>query len=97
METAPGGVESSELGTSSSVAVCGVVTPTRRGLPVGGTRGASSISKKIQTVSWMGWGGEGKNHLIKNHVLGDHKVISGEVKAAITFMVVRIAEEDIEC
>jgi hypothetical protein len=45
----------------------------------------------------MGWGGEGKNHLIKNHMSGDHEAISGEVKATIAFMMVKIAEEDTEC
>jgi hypothetical protein len=42
----------------------------------------------------MGRGGEGKNHLIKDHVLGDHEAISVEIKTAIAFMVVGIAEED---
>jgi hypothetical protein len=97
VETAPGGVESSELGTSSSVAARGAVDPARRGVLMGGTTGASSVSKKIQIVSWMGRGGEGKNRLIKNHVSGDHEAISGEVEAAIAFMVVRIAEEDTRC
>jgi hypothetical protein len=41
----------------------------------------------------MGRGSEGKSRLIKNHVSGDHKAISGEIKAAIAFIVVRIPEE----
>jgi hypothetical protein len=45
----------------------------------------------------MGRGSEGKTHLIKDNVSGDHKVISGEINAAIAFMVVGIAEEDITC
>jgi hypothetical protein len=45
----------------------------------------------------MGRGGEGKNHLIKNHMSKDHEAISGEVKAAIAFMVVEIVEEDTKC
>jgi hypothetical protein len=45
----------------------------------------------------MGRGGEGKNRLIKDHVLGDHETISGEIMAAIAFMVVRISEEDTTC
>jgi hypothetical protein len=42
-------------------------------------------------------GSEGKNHIIKNYMSGDHEATSGEVKTVIAFMVVGIAEEDIEC
>jgi hypothetical protein len=41
-----GGAESCELGTSWSVAVCGAVGPARMGVPMGGTIGVSSESKK---------------------------------------------------
>jgi hypothetical protein len=46
-----GGGESSELGTSSSMAACGMVDLARRGVPMGGTTCASFESKKIQTAS----------------------------------------------
>jgi hypothetical protein len=90
----PGGVDSSELGMSLSVATRGTVGPARRGVPMGGTIGVSSKSKKSK--SSVGWGeaANGKNRLIKNHMSGDHKAISGEIKAAIAFMMVRIPEED---
>jgi hypothetical protein len=61
VETTPGGVESSELGTSSSVAVCGTVDPVRRGVPMGGTTGASSISKKSKLS--VGWGEAAKGKI----------------------------------
>jgi hypothetical protein len=53
MEAAPGGGggESSELGTSSNMAACGMVDLARRGVPMGGTTCASFESKKIQTAS----------------------------------------------
>jgi hypothetical protein len=51
---APGGAGSSELGTSSSVAARGAVGPARRGVPMSGTIGVSSESKKSK--SSVGWG-----------------------------------------
>jgi hypothetical protein len=42
----PSGVGSSELGTSSSIAVHGTVGPARSGVPMGGTIGVSFESKK---------------------------------------------------
>jgi hypothetical protein len=73
----PRGAGSGELGMSSSVAAHHALVPARWGVPIGGTIGVSSISKKIKIVSWMGRGSEGKNCLIKHHVSGDHKAISG--------------------
>jgi hypothetical protein len=54
VETAPGGAESSELGTSLSEAARGMVDPARRGVPMGATTGASSVSKKSKLS--VGWG-----------------------------------------
>jgi hypothetical protein len=51
---APGGVDSGELGTSSNVATHGAVGLARRGVPMGGTIGVSSESKKSK--SSVGWG-----------------------------------------
>jgi hypothetical protein len=42
----------------------------------------------------MGRGSEGKDRIIRDHGLGDHKVISGQIKAMIAFMVVGITEKD---
>jgi hypothetical protein len=42
----------------------------------------------------MGRGSEGKDRIIRDHGLGDHKAISGQIKAMIDFMVVGITEKD---
>jgi hypothetical protein len=42
----------------------------------------------------MGRGSEGKDRIIRDHGLGDHKAISGQIKAMIAFMVVGITEKD---
>jgi hypothetical protein len=54
VETMSGGVESSELVTSLSMAVHGTVDPARRGVPMVGTTGASSENKKSRLL--VGWG-----------------------------------------
>jgi hypothetical protein len=50
----PRGAGSGELGTSSSVAAHHALVPARWGVPIGGTIGVSSISKKSKLS--VGWG-----------------------------------------
>jgi hypothetical protein len=50
-------------------------------------------SKKIQ-VSEMGRGSEREAGLIKNHVSRDDQAVCGEIKAAIAFVIRRVAKED---
>jgi hypothetical protein len=42
----------------------------------------------------MGRGSERKAGLIKNHVSRDNQAVCGEIKAAIAFVVRRVAKED---
>jgi hypothetical protein len=42
----------------------------------------------------MGWGSEREAGLIKNHVSRDDQTVCWEIKAAIAFVIRRVAKED---